>query len=1357
MSRRNKMQKDQMKYSIGLDIGVGSVGWACITPDFQVLQHQGRYAIGTREFSSANTAEERRIQRGTRRRYNRRIKRIQLLQQTLEPLFNHDPTFFMKHDEDEKHFWRNSNRFRSNTLSETLSLLGKNSRKYPTIYHLRHALIKENTKFNPRLIYLALHNLTKFRGHFLNENMQWNDSSQNESFQEQLKRYFTLLNEYQYNIEVSDEELNDIENILKNKTLNSSDKRTKINKLIGREQHHANTLIIGLKANIARLFSESENQEVYQLEKLSIHFDKVDMTEVYEKLTDEEQEIVNQANIIYQSINLHELIGDARYVSEAKVQDYEQFGKDLAFIKRVYNAYYNETEYREMFITPRKNWTKYHRTRDEKLLSKFDQFLKIKQDYEDEFYAHIKRVFTELLKNKSLINKDKKLLTDAVDRIDKGQFLMKQKTYLNAAIPHQNNVYEAERILKQQQQYHPEITEDMIEKVKQIIGFRIPYYMGPLVKQERPGDFGWLIRKKDDIPVLPWNIDEVVDRSASAEEFIDRMTSYCMYLTKEKVLPKNSLLYERFELLNELNGIQIRATSEERNRKYRLSADEKQWIIDHVFRKRKNVTIKHLQDALKKSELYKGLIIDSATDSLKQIHGTQQENGFSTNLSTYIDMTNIFGEVNSDNIEMIEEIIYWITVFEDKNIIEMKIKETYPQIKQSQINKLIHLNYAGWGRLSKRLLDGIPVNQASNKTMIEIMENEPNVFMEVLNIEKYNLSERIAKMNQDSEKEMTKIKYQDIANLQGSPALKKAIWQAVLIVEELVDLFGEPENIMIEFAREEGQKARVESRKQQINKIKKQISKEEKELKAFINEHSQYDEAKYRQQRLYLYITQEGKCLYSGERLNIGRLQDYEVDHIYPRSFVPDDSIDNLALVTHKMNAKKSGTKMPLEILSPSEQYKQKVFWKKLYDNNLISNRKYFRLLKDKFTDQDKETFFARQLVETRQITKHVKNLLEERFGSTDIHTVNAEVVTNLRKHSNITKVRSMNSKHHAVDAALSAIVIQFILNRYGHNFLDFNFKYQEAQKKWRKLMSDYGKNFFLFSEIDKYNKFGHYKTGEVLSGREYFSVLNDEMPWQTTKKIGTEESAFYKETLHSPKKKQNPSYKSSKIKHGVYDEMKTDCTYLISYAEENAKGKIVKKSDFVDLYVIEKYQKSDMSEEDLARFLAEKVARGRVINAVIHTKLEKYQRIKIDDAPFYYISSRELHNGKQLLLPKQTLKDFYSILNKRYSESVDPEFLQQTFRKIADTVNDEYSVYLPENNRERITNYVDEITDLATFNKGIEELFKTTSASAARSTKFGYRYTRKVYPESFKIIHESITGLRRRRPRSFRHELWSL
>lgn len=1349
------MRRVVKKYSIGLDIGVSSVGWACITPDFKIPKYNGRYAIGVREFESASTAEERRIQRGTRRRYNRRVKRIQLLQQTLSPLFYDDPNFFMQTDEIEKHFWRNSNNFENKSLSETLTNIGENPKKYPTIYHLRKALVREDEKFDPRLIYIALHNLTKYRGHFLNENIEWTNSSGQESTLDLIQEYLSLLTNIGYpaldsNDKGFKETLLEIVRILESKESTNSDKRGSIKKLIGKEFHEPISLIIGLKSDMHKLFSNSDNALFYQDEKLKISFTEGDITEIHEKLSDEEKVVIDQANKVFQHILLSDLLAGFSCVAEAKVDAYNQFRDDLTLLKSIFNKYLDEKAYRDMFITTRSNQTRYKKTKDSKLLCTFDRFLKVHAS-EEHFYKELKKTFESIIKKS--MNPDDTTIQLAFAQLNKNQFLQKQKSFLNAAIPHQNNVFEAETILRNQQKHYPEITKEVINKITQIISFRIPYYIGPLIKGTAEQDFGWAVRKDTNQHVLPWTIDEVIDRSQSAELFINRMTSYCAYLTNEKVLPKQSLTYELFEVLNELNGIQIRPDYELPDKKYRLAPEEKEWIINNIFKKYKNVTHNIFLRELKNSP-FKDIVIDNQTDSLKKVFGTQKEDCFSSNLSSHIALNNIFDDLSIQDPKMLEQLIYWITVFEDKDIIKMKIKESYKHITDKQINNLIHLQFVGWGRLSHKLINELPADIKNNLTILDIMKKEAVVFMEILGTEKYQLNRRITKLNLENNTSFKKIKYKDIAELQGSPALKKGIWQSILVIEELVDIFGEPEHIMIEFAREEGIKTRTVDRKKHLINLQKIVSKEEKELKSFLKEHSRYDTKEYNNPRLYLYITQQGKCLYTGMALNIGRLQDYQVDHILPRNFVKDDSIDNLALVTSEANQAKGGTKMPLEILNEHDRFQRKRHWKKLFDNKLISQSKYFKLMKESFSDQDKESFFARQLVETRQITKHVKDLLNDRFQHTEIHTVNANIVTNLRKHSDIVKLRNLNNKHHAIDAALTALVIQFIINKYGNNFLKFNFKYREAQNKWREMLTKYKKNFFLFVDIDQYNGFTHYFTGESLSGREYLNTLNFEIPWQTTKKIGSAESAFYKETLFSPKVKK-AKYTSNKTAHGVYDEMKTDCTYLISYKAIDKKGKNITKSDFVDLYVIEKYQLKQKSIDELALFLASKVSNGKIIDAIIHTKIEKYQKVFYKEHEFYYISSNEMHNARQLILNANILSTISNVNNySRYNDDIDK--LKDLFKEISNIVITNYKSFMPDSRIQVLRDYHNKIVDTESLVVGITELFKTTSASAARSQLFGARYIKKVLPADLLFIHESITGLHFRKPKSYKHELWS-
>lgn len=55
-------------YYLGLDIGTGSVGWAVTDEQYQIPKVHGKALWGSRLFETASTAEERRINRTSRRR-----------------------------------------------------------------------------------------------------------------------------------------------------------------------------------------------------------------------------------------------------------------------------------------------------------------------------------------------------------------------------------------------------------------------------------------------------------------------------------------------------------------------------------------------------------------------------------------------------------------------------------------------------------------------------------------------------------------------------------------------------------------------------------------------------------------------------------------------------------------------------------------------------------------------------------------------------------------------------------------------------------------------------------------------------------------------------------------------------------------------------------------------------------------------------------------------------------------------------------------------------------------------------------------------------------------------------------------
>ena len=96
------MEKD---YYLGLDMGSASVGWAVTDDQYHILRAHGKALWGTRLFESANTAEDRRINRTARRRLKRRNQRIEWLQEIFaEEIAEKDSGFFrrMKADTGQK-------------------------------------------------------------------------------------------------------------------------------------------------------------------------------------------------------------------------------------------------------------------------------------------------------------------------------------------------------------------------------------------------------------------------------------------------------------------------------------------------------------------------------------------------------------------------------------------------------------------------------------------------------------------------------------------------------------------------------------------------------------------------------------------------------------------------------------------------------------------------------------------------------------------------------------------------------------------------------------------------------------------------------------------------------------------------------------------------------------------------------------------------------------------------------------------------------------------------------------------------------------------------------------------------------
>lgn len=592
--------------------------------------------------------------------------------------------------------------------------------------------------------------------------------------------------------------------------------------------------------------------------------------------------------------------------------------------------------------------------------------------------------------------------------IENGTFMPKAVSKDNAVIPMQVQQMELEAILHNAEGYLPFLKETngdgktVSEKILDIFSFRIPYYVGPL---NRHSPRHWLCRT--DEKIYPWNFEKVVDIDSSAENFIQNLTSKCTYLPREDVIPKCSLLYSSYMVLNDLNNVRIDGE--------KLPVTLKQDIYQNLFMNRNKVTQKALANFLK-SKGYGDVVISGI------------DGDFKSNLKTYRDLRALpLTEAEKENV------VAAITIFgDDKKMLRRRLCQQFEnKLSQEEISYISRLKYTGWSRFSRKFLaelEGVVGETGEVTTIIRGLWDTSSNLMQLLSKENTFLA-AVEKENGDVG--FTSLR-EEVENLYVSPKIKRPIYQTLKIVEELVSLKKQPPaKIFVEVARGEEEKVRTVSRKAKLEELYKAAKKQEPELCELLK---QYSESDLRRDALYLYFTQFGRCMYTGQRLHIediGNKNICDIDHIFPQSKVKDDSLNNRVLVLKKANEDKSN-RYPIDAQIRRDR---EGFWSMLLEKELISKRKYERLVRSTpLTDEELSDFINRQLVETRQSTKAIATILGRMYPDTEIVYVKAGLVSDFRKKHDMLKCRAVNDLHHAKDAYLNVVVGNVYNTQYNHN-----------------------------------------------------------------------------------------------------------------------------------------------------------------------------------------------------------------------------------------------------------------------------------------------------------------------------------
>ena len=1055
------MKKD---YYLGLDIGTNSVGWAVTDEEYNLCEFRNKAMWGIRLFEDAETAADRRTKRNSRRRLSRKKQRIDLLQELFAAeIAKVDPTFFLRLNESRLHL-------EDKKIKELHPLfIDKNYsdieyyKEFPTIFHLRKELIENKESHDIRLVYLALHHILKTRGHFLIDGK----IEGTKDFVEAFDNAFSKVNdELELDLELDKEGKKKFEEVLRDRRIPKSVKQKNLKMLFYISKTDENCkektdiidqfckLAVGMTADLTKFFMCEKSF----LTKEKISYSSSTYEDDKNRIDSEMPEkayLIDAVKPVYDWNVLVDILGDEEYISYAKVKQYETHKENLRNIRTIIKKYCSKDVYKKFFNDQNEKNISYSSYVGyvKKNGTKYD----VKKTGEEDFYKELGKILSSITPEPE----DEKTHKKLIEGVELAALLPIQRSKDNGVIPHQVHELELEKILDNAAEYYDflkvvdESGKSVKDKIISIFEFRVPYYVGPLSdRHKNSGSNAWIVRKEEG-RIYPWNFDDKVDLERSNEEFINRMTNKCTYLVGEDVLPKNSLLYSKFMVLNELNNLAVKGK--------KVSVETKKAIFNELFKNKAKVTGKSVAEFLQK---------DLPEIAEEDLSGFDQN--FHTSLKSYLDFKKqVFGDdIERPEIQkMVEDIIKWKTIYDDdRRMIEGVIKKKYPgKLTDEQIKKIHGFRYSGWGNFSNKFLAGIYGTGESGEAMhiIDALWETNNNLMQLLS-ENFKYRKAIDDINAKVNGEIKEINYESVVkDLYVSPANKRAIWQTIKISEEIKKIMGcEPKKIFVEMARgeekkEKGKENRKNSRKQQLLDL---YAKCEEDARKWTDEISKHEERDFNSMKLYLYYTQMGKCMYTGEKIDLDELMQgnskWDRDHIYPQSKIKDDSIDNLVLVNKTENAKKTN-----EMLSEEIQKKNIAHWSKLLNNNLISKKKYDRLTRrGEFTDDELAGFISRQLVETRQSSKAVAEVFKRIYKASEIIYVKSALASDFRKRPlGYLKSRRENDYHHAKEAYLNIVVGNV-----------YNAKFTPNPVRWMKENKDkkeYSLNAVFYFDVKQGNK----------------------------------------------------------------------------------------------------------------------------------------------------------------------------------------------------------------------------------------------------------------------------------------------
>lgn len=542
----------------------------------------------------------------------------------------------------------------------------------------------------------------------------------------------------------------------------------------------------------------------------------------------------------------------------------------------------------------------------------------------------------------------------------------------NQAFYRQDYMEEFDRIWETQSRFHPELTQEMRNTIRNIIIF----YQRPLKSQKS-------------------------------------LVAYCEFEKGRKVCPKSSPVFQEFKIWQMLNNLKIDGMY--------LDIDAKQRLFKELS----------IQKELSKTDVLKILFGKSKGHDMnfRKLEGNRTQ---ATLFQAYSRILSLSGHGEIDFSKGADAIIEkTAAVFSalgiDTGILTFDSSKSGKDMENEPLYRLWHLIYSytedssktGYDSLVRKLHDEFGFDPEYGKILAAVTFEDDygslstKAMCRILPYMKKGMEYSAACTEagyRHSQRSLTKEEiesreYKDRLeilpkNTLRNPVVEKILNQMINVVNGVIDTYGKPDEIRVELARElKKNAAERQSMTEAINRSTKENKDIEEKLKQDfgLTHVSRNDITRY---KLYHELAiLKYHTLYSNTYISPTELfsKRFDIEHIIPQSRLFDDSFANKTLESKDINITK-GDMTALDFVTDKygqeglEEYRSRV--EMLFKNNAISKTKYRNLLR---TGKDiPENFIQRDLRDTQYISKKALEMLGDIAKS--VVATSGEITARLRE-----------------------------------------------------------------------------------------------------------------------------------------------------------------------------------------------------------------------------------------------------------------------------------------------------------------------------------------------------------------------